>query len=64
MNAKHNVKSEIEQQLDTIVLTQRQRYAALEDARIAEAFAEACMWVVSKFSRLTTNVFVKPSLKY
>jgi hypothetical protein len=66
MNAKQNMKSgsSIEQQLNSVQISQRDRAAALQDARIAEMFVDAIVWAFSKFERPNAVVFAKPSPKY
>jgi hypothetical protein len=66
MNAKQNMKSgsSIEQQLNSVQISQRDRAAALQDARIAEMFVDAIVWVCRKFERPDASVFAKPSPKY
>jgi hypothetical protein len=66
MNAKQNTKSSssIEQQLNSVQISQRGRAAALHDARIAEMFVGAIEWVGSKLQRSGMEVFAKLSPKY
>ena len=66
MNAKQIVKSgsSIEQQLNSVQISQRVRAAALHDARIAEMFVGAIEWVGSKLQRSGVEVFANPSPKY
>jgi len=66
MNAKQNMNSDssIEQQLNSVRLSRRDRAAALHDARIAEAFVELFTWAGSKANRPDASVFAKPSPKY
>ena len=66
MNTRQNTKSgsTIEQQLNTVRLSQQERNAVRHDARIAELFVDAIVWVCGKFERPTAGVFAKPSPKY
>ena len=66
MNAKQKMKSgsSIEQQLNSVRIPQRDRAAALHDARIAEMFVGAIEWVGSKLQRTGVEVFAKLSPKY
>ena len=64
MNAKHTMKSDIEQQLSSIHMSERMRSAALNDARKAEAFVELFTWASSKFNRPYADAFAKTSPKY
>jgi hypothetical protein len=66
MNASHNTKSvsTIEEQLSSVQMSQRQRNAALHDARFGEFFADAIMWVCGRAEQPHANVFAKPNLKY
>ena len=66
MNASQNTKSgsTIEQQIQSIQLSQHQRNAVLHAARVAEAIVDAMVWLCSKLERPVANVFAKPNLKY
>jgi hypothetical protein len=66
MNTRQNVKSgsSIEQQIQSIHMSQHERAQVLHDARLAEAFVELFTWVGSKFNRPSASVFAKPSPKY
>jgi hypothetical protein len=66
MNASQNMKSgsSIERQLGSIRMSEHQRDAALHQARIAELFVGAIVWVGGKFARPDAGVFAKPSPKY
>ena len=66
MNAKQNMKSgsSIDQQLNSVQISRRDRAAAVQDARIAEMFVGAIEWVCGKFERPSVDVFAKPSPKY
>jgi uncharacterized protein YaiL (DUF2058 family) len=64
MNAKQTTKSGIEQQLSAINMSERMRRAALQEARIAEAFVELFTWGGTKVSRPSAGVFANPSPKY
>ena len=64
MNAKHNMKSGIEQQFNAISMSERVRNAALRDAQVAEMFVDALAWVCRQAGRLGDIGFAKPSPKY
>jgi len=64
MNAKHNVKSGIEQQIRSISMSEDERQQVLNQARIAEAFVDAIVWVCNQAQRLSAEGFAKPSPKY
>ena len=66
MNTRQNMKSgsSIEQQLGSIQMSEHQRDAALNAARVAELFVDAIMWVYNKIERPDAGVFAKPSPKY
>ena len=66
MKARQNMKSgsTIEQQIQSIHLSQRQRNAVLHDARVAEAVVGAILWICGKLVRPRADVFAKPNLKY
>ena len=66
MNTRQNTKSgsTIEQQLNAVRLSQQERNAVRHDARIAELFVDAIVWVCGKFERPDASVFAKPSPKY
>lgn len=64
MNAKQTMKSDIEQQLSAISMSERMRTAALNEARVAEAFVEVFTWAGSKVSRPGERMFAKPSPEY
>ena len=64
MNAKHNMKSDIERHLNSIPMSERDRDAVLHDALIGELFADAVVWVCRKFASPESGVFAKPSPKY
>jgi len=66
MNAKQNMKSgfSIEQQLQSVNISQHARSAALHDAHIAELIVGAIEWACGKFERPSVDVFAKPSPKY
>ena len=66
MNASQNTKSgfTIEQQIQSIPLSQRQRNSALQAASVAELFVNAIVSVCGKVQRPRVNVFAKPNLTY
>ncbi len=64
MNAKHNLKSGIEQQLSSIQMSDHERNAALHAARVAERFVDAIEWVCDKFNRTRADAFVKHNVYY
>ena len=66
MNAKQNMKSgsSIEQQINSIQMSEHQRNAALHAASVGEVFADAIMWVCKQSGRLGDIGFAKPSPKY
>ena len=66
MNAKQNMKSgfSIEQQIQSVQMSQHERNAVLQDARIAELIVGAIEWACGKFERPSVDVFAKPSPKY
>ena len=66
MNAKQHRKSElaIERQLNFIDMSDRERVAGLLTAHIGEPFADAVVWIIGKFERQRTNVFVNASPHY
>ena len=66
MNAKQNMKSgsSIEQQIQSVQMSQHVREQVLQDARIAELIFGAIEWVCGKFERPSAQVFAKPSPKY
>jgi hypothetical protein len=66
MNAIQDTKSgsSIEQQLGSVILSQRERNAALHAAGIAEVFVETILWACSKVERPNVGVFAKTSPKY
>ena len=64
MNANHNVKSSIEQQLSAVNISQELREQVLHDLRIAESIVAAVEWICGKFKRPKADVFAKPSPKY
>jgi hypothetical protein len=63
MNASQNTYS-IEQQLDSIQMSESVRAEVLRAACIAQLIVDAIVWVGGKFERLSTGVFAKPSPKY
>ncbi|MGH8620827.1 MAG: hypothetical protein ACREUB_08560 [Burkholderiales bacterium] len=66
MNTRQNAKSgsTLEQQIQSINMSQFERDQVLHAARVAEAFVDAIMWVGSKLQRSGGEVFAKPSPKY
>ena len=64
MNAKPTSKSGIEQQLNAIHMSERARSVARHDARIAEMFVDAIVWVCNQAQRVGAGVFAKLSPKY
>ena len=66
MNASQNTKSgsTLEQQIQSIQLSQHQRNTALQAASVAELFVNAIMSVCGKVQRPDADVFAKPNLKY
>lgn len=66
MNASQNAKSvsSIEQQIQSIHLSQHERNQVLHQAHIAEAFVELLVWVGGKFNRSGAEVSAKLSPKY
>ena len=68
MNAKQNVTTGfvIEQQLDSIQMSQYERDAALRDARVARIrfLVDAIVRVFSKLKRADADVFARPNLRY
>ena len=64
MNTRQNVKSDIEQQLNSIHMSERMRSAALNDCHKAEAFVELFTWVGSKVNWPYADAFAKPSPKH
>jgi hypothetical protein len=63
MNAKQNTNS-IEQQIQSVQMSQHVRDQVLQDARIAERIVGAIEWVGSKLQRSGVEVFAKLSPKY
>ena len=66
MNAKQNMKSgsSIEQQIQSIPLSQHRQKSALHAASIAETFVNAIVWVCGKAQGQNSDMFAKPNLKY
>lgn len=66
MNASQNMKSgsSIEQQLNSVNMSQHVRSAVLHDARIAEMIVDAIVWTGTKLEQFGADVFAKPSPKY
>ena len=66
MNARQNAKSvsSIEQQIQSIHLSQQERNRVLHQARIAEALVEVFFWVGGKFNRPGAQVSARLSPKY
>jgi hypothetical protein len=66
MNTRQNVKSasSIEQQIQSIHMSQHERNQVLHAARVAEAFVDAIVWVGGKVQWFGADVFAKPSPKY
>ena len=66
MNASQNTKSgsTLEQQIQSIQMSQHQRDAVLHAVRVAETVVDAIVWVSGKVQRPNADVFAKPNLNY
>ena len=66
MKTSQNTKSDstIEQQLNVVRMSQQERKAVSHDARIAELFVNAIVWVCSQAQRMSVDGFANPSPKY
>ena len=66
MNAKQYKKSDrtIDRQINLIDMFDCERVAGLHTAHIDGLFADGVVWIIGKFERLCTNVFVNAGTKY
>lgn len=65
MNATQITKSNaaLQQLINSIGLSERERNAALHGAHIRQSFADAVAWVCRKLQPQESSVFAKPSSK-